>query len=56
MAEIICYTPNIPEGNEKIISFMDILLNDQLAEGLIQCPESVYAEIGDVNNSNFALE
>ncbi len=49
MAEIICYTPNIPEGNEKIISFMDILLNDQLAEGLIQCPESVYAEIGDVN-------
>lgn len=49
MDEIICYTPYIPEGDEKIISFMDILLNDQWAEGIVQCPESFYAEIGDVN-------
>lgn len=49
MDEIICYTSYIPAGNEKTISFMDILLNDQWAEGMIQCPESVYAEIGDIN-------
>lgn len=48
--EIICYTPHISKGNQKKLSFMDIFLNDQWAECSIQCPESVYDEIGNINN------
>ncbi len=49
MNEIICHTPHLAEGEELNISFMDLLLNDTLAEGELQFPETLYNEIGDLN-------
>lgn len=50
MKEIICYTTYLPEGTEQYISFLELLLNENLADGKIECPEEVYAEIGDINH------
>ena len=50
MNEIICRTPNLAEGEELNISFIDLLLNDTWADGELYFSESLYAEIGDKNN------
>lgn len=47
--EIICYTDYLPEGEEQNISFMELLLDDNWANGTIACPETVYRKIGDRN-------
>ena len=49
MLEIICYTPFLLEGTEQYITFMELLLNDNLASGTIICPEEIYCEIGYIN-------
>lgn len=49
MNEIICYTHYLPEGEEKYISFMELLLDDNWADGNILCPDEVYAAIGNTN-------
>lgn len=50
MDEIICYTSYLPAGEEKSINFMELLLDDNWADGIIECPEKVYSDIGDINH------
>lgn len=50
MSEIICYTDCLPEGSEQYISFWDLLLNDNLANGQIICPDEVYSTVGNINS------
>lgn len=50
MDEIICYTSYLPEGEERSIDFMELLLDDNWADGFIECPEKVYSDIGDINH------
>lgn len=47
--EILCYTSCLPEGSTKQISFMELLLDENWANGQIVCPEEVYSHIGDRN-------
>lgn len=49
MDEIICLTPNLPEGEELNISFMELLLNDTFAEGELKFSDTLFHEIGDFN-------
>ena len=49
MNEIICYTNYLPEGTEQNISFMELLLDDNWANGEIHCPDFVYHEVGAPN-------
>lgn len=49
MNEIICYTPLLPNGEAKQLSFADILLDDRWTTGKLLCPENIYWEIGDFN-------
>ncbi len=50
MEEIICYTRRLPEGEQRKITFMELLLDDRWADGSIECPECFYAQIGDMNH------
>ena len=50
MTEIVCYTPFLPVGEETYITFLDLLLNDNLANGQFDCPEEVYAVAGNINS------
>ncbi len=50
MEEIICYTPYLLEGERRNISFLELLLDDNWANGYIECPEDVYFNIGDINH------
>lgn len=50
MDEIICYTSYLPEGEERSIDFMELLLDDNWAGGYIECPEKIYSDIGDINH------
>ncbi len=50
MDEIICYTSYLPEGEERIITFVELLLDDNWAAGTIECPEKIYFDIGDMNH------
>lgn len=50
MDEIICYTGYVPYGEEREITFMELLLDDNLANGELECPEKVYADIGNRNH------
>ena len=50
MQEIICYTDCLPEGEEKNISFWDLLLNDNFANGGFVCPFEVYSTVGNINS------
>ena len=36
MDGIICYTPYLPEGKERDISFLELLLDENWAEGTIK--------------------
>ncbi len=47
--EILCYTAYLPEGAKQDISFMDILLDENWANGKIECPEEIFSETGDYN-------
>ena len=49
MQEIVCYTTYLPEGTEQYITFMELLLDDNWANGTISCPDEVYCEIGNIN-------
>lgn len=49
MQEIVCYTTYLPEGTEQYITFMELLLDDNWANGTINCPDEVYCKIGDIN-------
>ncbi len=49
MDGIICYTPYLPEGKERDISFLELLLDENWAEGTIKCQEKVYSDVGDMN-------
>ena len=49
MDEIICYTAYLPENNEKDISFLELLLDDNWADGRIEYPENLPAETGGIN-------
>ena len=50
MPEIICYTDCLPEGEEQNISFWDLLLNDNFANGGFVCPFEVYSTVGNINS------
>lgn len=50
MHNIICYTTYLPEGTEQNISFLELLLDENLSNGKIVCPEEVYSEVGDINH------
>lgn len=50
MDEIVCYTPYLPEGEERNISFIELLLDENWAAGIMECPEKVYEDIGDINH------
>lgn len=50
MQEIICYTHYLAEGQEKNISFFELFLDENWANGKIVCPEEVYCEVGDINH------
>lgn len=50
MKEIICYTTHLPEGIQQDINFMELLLNDNWADGKIECSKEHFAEIGDINH------
>lgn len=50
MEEIICHTTYLPEGEERFINFMELLLNDNWADGVIDCPERIYSDVGDINH------
>lgn len=47
--EVICYTKYLLAGEKCTLSFLDIFLNDTWAEGEIQYPEALCAEIGGKN-------
>ena len=47
--EILCYTSCLPEGSTKQISFMELLLNENWANGQFICSEEVYFHVGDRN-------
>lgn len=49
MDTIICCTRRLPEGEQQNITFTELLLDDQWADGQIHCPEHLYAEIGCIN-------
>lgn len=49
MNELICYTAYLPEHSQKDISFMELLLDDNWANGRIEYPENLTAEIGGMN-------
>lgn len=49
MEEIICYTDRLPKDTKKNISFLDLLLNERLAEGILLFPKDIYTRIGDIN-------
>lgn len=50
MQEIICYTPYLSPGTEQLISFMELFLDDNWANGDVLCPEALFQEIGDINH------
>ncbi len=50
MDEIICYTANLAEGVQQDLTFMELLFNDKLAEGKIECPDYLFPEIGGINH------
>ncbi|WMC93880.1 glycosyltransferase family protein [Kineothrix sp. MB12-C1] len=49
MNAVICYTRRLPRGEEKELSFLDILLDDTWVGDNIQYEDSLVAEIGDKN-------
>lgn len=49
MDELICYTTCLPEHSQKDISFLELLLDDNWANGRIEYPETLPAEIGGIN-------
>lgn len=50
MDEIVCYTSYLPEGEERVITFAELLLDDNWAAGAIECSEQIYFDIGDINH------
>lgn len=50
MKKIICYNSRLPQGTQQNIAFMDLLLNEQLAEGILLCPKDIFGRIGDINH------
>lgn len=49
MNKIICLSPHLSEGDKLNVSFMDLLLDDTLAEGELRFPEALYHEVGSFN-------
>lgn len=49
MPEIICYTTQLPQGEKLNLSFFDLLLDENLANGTVVCPQEVYANVGSLN-------
>ena len=50
MEEIICYTAYLPAGERRNITFLELLLDDNWADGTIECPEEVYSCVGNIND------
>ena len=50
MEEIICYTSYLPEGAKQNIPFLELLLDERWADGRIEYPKHIHAEIGDINH------
>lgn len=49
MREIICYTAYLPEGSKQNITFWKLLLDENWANGKIECSEEIYQEAGNKN-------
>ena len=56
MQEIICYTTYLPLGKEQNISFLELLLDENWANGEIVFPEKIYGNIGDFNHKLVAKQ
>ena len=56
MSEIICYTTQLPQGEKLNLSFFDLLLDENLANGSIICPREVYAYVGALNTRLWAKQ
>lgn len=50
MCGIICYTTYLPEGEERNITFEELLLDSNWVEGRVECPEEIYEHVGDINH------
>lgn len=48
--EVLCYTTCLPEGTSQHIPFMELLLNENWANGQIVCSEEVYPRVGYINH------
>lgn len=49
MNAVTCYTEYLAPGEERKLSFHEILLDERWADGVIECDDMVYAKVGDVN-------
>lgn len=56
MSEIICYTTQLPEGEKIKLTFFDLLLDENLANGHVICPKEVYANVGTLNTRLLAKQ
>lgn len=50
MEEIICYTAFLPDGEQKKITFMELLLDERWADGKLEYPKSIFSQVGDINH------
>ena len=50
MDEIICYTTYLPKGKEQSITFEELLLDDNWANGKVECSDKIFSDIGDKNH------
>lgn len=56
MPEIICYTTHLPQDEKLNLTFFDLLLDENLANGTVICPREVYAHVGTLNTRLFAKQ
>lgn len=56
MPEIICYTTHLPQGEKLNLTFFDLLLDENLANGTVICPREVYAHVGTLNTRLLAKQ
>lgn len=49
MKKIICYTIHLPIGTVQEIPFLTLLLDENWADGIIEFPDSIYSDVGNIN-------
>lgn len=49
MQKIICYTTHLPSNTTQEIPFIELLLDENWSDGILEFPNTIYLEIGDIN-------